>query len=253
MSDKRAANLDSLGWVAVLLVVAAVSWYFCLKPTALVLEMIMDPLLYGAPAEWFVSVVALVPALVLLTAVFWVARRIRNALTITHSIGTFDIAEARDSLDDAIQGVVNEHDFTSLWKESQERLKYYHEIAMDQSRRSFRAGQLAAILGLAAVLAIGWFAVQADTATAAAAAAALGASAAALSGYIGATFVKTQIIATEQLRSYFAQASDSWRFLSSERLLDQVKDPAARDAAAAALVRDVSSQPATATSPNPNP
>jgi hypothetical protein len=111
-------------------------------------------------------------------------------------------------------------DFGSLWAITQKRIDYYHEIATDQARSSFRNGQLAAYAGLLVILVVAVIAGFAKNGTAAIAASVIGVAGAGLSGYIGATFMKAQAAASAQLREYFLQPVEFSRVLAAERLLD---------------------------------
>jgi hypothetical protein len=71
--------------------------------------------------------------------------------------------------------------------------------------------------------------------TGAIAAGGLGALTTALSGFIGATFTRAYVLASRQLRSYFEQAAEAWRYLSAERLVEQIHDRVRRDDAVAKL------------------
>jgi hypothetical protein len=59
--------------------------------------------------------------------------------------------------------------------------------------------------------------------TGAIAASAIGVAGAGLSGYVGATFMKSQAASAEQLRAYFLQPVEFARVLAAERLLDKVE------------------------------
>ena len=88
---------------------------------------------------------------------------------------------------------------------TQQRLDVYHQIATSQPRRSFAFGQCAAIFGFLILVASG-FAVSIVTSNSAVVATGvLGISGAGLDAYIGATFVKSQAQASDQMRDYFKQ------------------------------------------------
>jgi len=62
------------------------------------------------------------------------------------------------------------------------------------------------------------------TGTAAIAASVIGVAGAGLSGYIGATFMKSQAASGEQLRAYFLQPVEFARILAAEWLLEKVDE-----------------------------
>lgn len=141
-----------------------------------------------------------------------------------------DIATA-----DAQVAEADDDGFAAIWRSTQERLDYYHELGLVQSRRSFAYGLLAAGLGLAAAVACAAVAARAGSVTGAVTAGGLGAVVAALTGYVGATFMRAYLLASEQLRAYFSQSTESWRYLSAERLVQQIPAGVERDRAIAAL------------------
>ncbi len=123
-------------------------------------------------------------------------------------------------------GVQNEAspEFAALWRATQARLDYYHQIATSQSQRSFRYGQLAAVAGFVVVVVSAAAAALASSTGAAIAAAVTGVAGGGLGGYIGATFMRAQESATTQLRAYFDQPLELSRVLAAERLLDRLDD-----------------------------
>ncbi|MQW78193.1 hypothetical protein GHK92_20210 [Nocardioides sp. dk4132] len=157
-------------------------------------------------------------------------RRFEDSKMLLESRGALDEAEAQ-FVDDT-----TETGFQSLWSVTQRRLDYYHQIATSQSRQSFIYGQVAAGLGLAIVLLCAVLAAAADSTAASVSSALLGAAGAGLAGYIGATFMRSQDIAAQQLRAYFSQPLEFSRFLAAERLLSSIDDASAREAATVQLV-----------------
>lgn len=113
-------------------------------------------------------------------------------------------------------------DLAAVWTATQRRLDYYHEVALSQSRRSFMFGQGAAVGGFMVLLAGAVFAAFSRGTTGAIVAGSLGAVGAVLSGFISATFAKSQDAATRQLRDYFSQPLQLSRFLTAERLASQL-------------------------------
>jgi hypothetical protein len=114
-------------------------------------------------------------------------------------------------------------DFDSLWAITQKRIDVYHEIATRQSRNSFRSAQIAAYVGFLFLIAVAVFAGLTKTGTGAIAASVVGVAGAAMSAYIGSTFMKAQASSSEQLGAYFFQPVDFARALAAERLLDKVE------------------------------
>ncbi len=106
-----------------------------------------------------------------------------------------------------------------LWATTHARLKLYHDVALGQADRSFRSAQTAM---WASFVAFGGFvavAFYASTTAGSIVAGGLGAVSAALAGFIGLTFVRSQEAAAEHLRSYFDQPLELSRYLAAERLI----------------------------------
>ena len=138
------------------------------------------------------------------------------------------IQQARQRLDEAEKRVEEEPharvDFVSLWSVTQKRLDYYHEIATEQARSSYRKAQTAMTIGFAVILAAAGFAAWSTTVTGAISTGVVGIAGGALGGYIGRTFLKAQEDATTQLRSYFDQPMRFSWLLAAERLVEQVPE-----------------------------
>lgn len=151
----------------------------------------------------------------------------------------YALAAARGLLREAEDEVAkgdNDISFATLWFATQRRLDYYHEIATSQSRRSFTYGQAAAGAGLVVILLCTVLAIVSGSTAGAISAGVLGGSAAAMSAYVGSTFLRTHDVAAQQLRAYFSQPLEASRFLSAERLLNELKDSDRREEAASALL-----------------
>lgn len=114
-------------------------------------------------------------------------------------------------------------DFDSLWAITQKRIDLYHEIATQQSRSSFRSGQIAAYSGFIVIIVVAGIAALTKSGTAAIAASVIGVAGAGLSAYVGSTFMKSQAASAEQLRAYFLQPVEFARMLGAERLLEKVE------------------------------
>jgi Flp pilus assembly protein TadB len=115
-----------------------------------------------------------------------------------------------------------ELDLAALWKVTQQRLDYYHEIATQQARQSFRNAQVAMALGLLILITSAIFVVAAKNTAASIVSGAIGISGATLASYIGRTFIRAQETTASHLRSYFSQPLQFSRYLAAERLLDSV-------------------------------
>lgn len=111
-------------------------------------------------------------------------------------------------------------DLASLWAANQERIDTYHEIATSQADSSFKVGQWAMIAGFGVVVVLGFVAAFAKDGTASIAASVAGVAGAALSAYIGSTFMKAQTEASKQLSQFFLQPVEFARLLGAERLLE---------------------------------
>jgi hypothetical protein len=128
--------------------------------------------------------------------------------------------------------------FAKLWFATQRRIDYYHEIATEQSRHSFRNGQISAYLGFAVVIGVAVIAAFTSSSTGAIAASVIGVAGAGLSAYIGSTFMKAQSDAAAQLRQYFLQPVEFSLMLGAERLVKAIEDPVERSKAVQEIVRN---------------
>ena len=146
------------------------------------------------------------------------------------------IAKARNELREAedIAYANAETDFASLWKVTQKRLDYYHQIATGQAERSFLYSQIAAATGFAVLLVSAIVAAFATSLIASISSAIAGISAGGLGAYVGSTFMRSQNMAATQLREYFRQPLGFSNYLAAERLLTDL-DKADR----AGAVRDI--------------
>jgi hypothetical protein len=109
--------------------------------------------------------------------------------------------------------------YDELYEQNQERIDFYHDIATRQSKQSFRNGQFAMYIGFGLVVLLAIFAALAPSGTAAIAASVIGVATAGLSGYVGATFMKSQAAASQQLREFFLEPVENARSLNAERFL----------------------------------
>ena len=108
---------------------------------------------------------------------------------------------------------------SALWEVTHSRLDLYHQIATGQARRSFFTAQASIIAGFVLLVTFALLSVRAQTTASAITTAGLGAVSAALAGYIGRTFVRSQESAAAHLRAYFDQPLEFSKFLAAERLL----------------------------------
>ncbi|MEU3491559.1 TRADD-N-associated membrane domain-containing protein [Streptomyces massasporeus] len=106
-----------------------------------------------------------------------------------------------------------------LWSLTHRRLDLYHEIATNQARRSFVSAQIAMGIGFALLVLFVVLALNVSNTTSAIVTGGLGAVSAALAGFIGKTFVKSQQTAADHLKAYFDQPLEFSRYLAAERLL----------------------------------
>ncbi|MEO3768466.1 hypothetical protein [Streptomyces sp. B5E4] len=107
-----------------------------------------------------------------------------------------------------------------LWTVTHARLDKYHGIAQTQARHAFRNAQIAMGIGFGMLVAFTVLALIADNTATSIVAGVLGASSAALAGFIGRTFVRSQESTVETLRAYFTQPLEFSRYLAAERLVD---------------------------------
>ncbi|MFI6236807.1 hypothetical protein ACIBD9_24885 [Micromonospora sp. NPDC050784] len=115
-------------------------------------------------------------------------------------------------------------DFPSLWGVTAKRLDYYHEIATQQANASFRRAQWAMGSGFAILLLSLITSLVAKTLVSSVTVAFIGGLSAALGGYIGRTFLRSQEAASEKLQGYFYQPLELSRILIAERLLQDLPE-----------------------------
>jgi hypothetical protein len=120
----------------------------------------------------------------------------------------------------------------ALWDITHSRMSEYHIIVTGQARSSFRAAQVAMVIGFAMLVGFAVVAAEAKTTAAAVSAGGLGAVGAAFAAYIGKTFIRSQESAASHLRAYFDQPLELSRYLAAERLLADAADLTAEQRAA---------------------
>ncbi|MFC7382437.1 TRADD-N-associated membrane domain-containing protein [Sphaerisporangium rhizosphaerae] len=130
-------------------------------------------------------------------------------------------------------------ELSPLWTATQSRMNFYHNLAINHARQSFRAAQIAILAGFAVLLIAVTIAVTNHKA--AGVAAALGAISAALGAYIARTFLRSQETAAGHLHTYFDQPVRFSRYLAVERLINEMKDlePDQRAAISGELLRTI--------------
>lgn len=140
----------------------------------------------------------------------------------------------------ALKGA-NNLELVKLWTTTQSRLNYYHEIATSHAQQSFRNAQIAAGIGFVLLLAFAIMALRADTLPATIATSTLGAISAALAGFIGRTFIRSQESAASHLHAYFDQPVKFSRYLAAERLIAEMMalQPEQRAAISGELLRTI--------------
>jgi hypothetical protein len=152
----------------------------------------------------------------------------RGAFMVDRATKKIEAEEARLATQDVIP-------LPQLWAVTQKRLDFYHGIATVQARVSFRYAQAARVAGFLTVILATIFAATAATTTASVVIAVLGGVGAALSAYIGNTFVRTQESAAGHLKSYFLQPLEFSKYLAAERLM-RFSSESNRDAIIAPMV-----------------
>nr|WSW49915.1 hypothetical protein OG296_43700 [Streptomyces sp. NBC_01001] len=107
----------------------------------------------------------------------------------------------------------------NLWSVTHARLSQYHGIALKQARKSFRNAQFAMLLGFGLLVTFTVMAIRAESTAASIAAATLGTVSAALAGFVGRTFIRSQEASAAHLQRYFDQPLELSRYLAAERLI----------------------------------
>ncbi|MFG2962739.1 hypothetical protein ACGFZS_05565 [Streptomyces sp. NPDC048288] len=131
-----------------------------------------------------------------------------------------------------------------LWEVNHSKLELYHKIATRQASMSFWSAQLAMFLGFGMLGLFVAVAYDASTTAGAIVAGGLGAVSAALAGFIGKTFVRSQEAAAGHLKAYFDQPLEMSRFLAAERLVaDSGMTQEQRAAITAELARAIVARP----------
>jgi hypothetical protein len=131
-------------------------------------------------------------------------------------------AAANATAVEALTEIDNKDDLltlSDLWEVTHSRLDLYHEIATGQARRSFITAQAATAAGFILLVIFAVLSATARSTAAAITSGGLGAVSAALVGYIGRTFIRSQETSATHLRAYFDQPLEFSKYLAAERLL----------------------------------
>lgn len=120
---------------------------------------------------------------------------------------------------DSTRSLAGDLELSALWKVTHARLGDYHGTAVGQAKRAFRNAQVATGAGFVLLVVFVYAAFHAKSTTASATAGVLGAVAAALSGYIARTFIKSQEMTSAALHRYFEEPLALSRYLATERLV----------------------------------
>ena len=107
-----------------------------------------------------------------------------------------------------------------LWSATQEKIELDRRIVIRQARLYSNASLVAMAIGLFMMAAFILYAIRAHTASAEIAGG-ISAVAAALTGYLGKTFMRSQEATASHLRGYFATQLDFFRLLAAERLVEK--------------------------------
>ena len=124
----------------------------------------------------------------------------------------------------------------NLWSLTQQRLDYYHDLAMTQAETSFARAQTAMISGFVLVLLLGWLAVTSTSEAGSVVAGSLAGITGLVTTYISATFIRSQESASSHLRSYFTQPLEFSRFLAAERIALRLEGDARAQALSAVAI-----------------
>lgn len=171
--------------------------------------------IYGALA---LLVALLANAYILLFRRLELRRQLRGRLIVEAAQEALQSVE--ESVFSKISSSASELELSSLWDATHKRLNLYHSIATEQAQISFRRANAAMIIGFVIVgLSIPIALISNGIATSISISL-LGAIAAALSAFIGQTFIRSQETAADHLRAYFLQPLEFSRYLVAERLLN---------------------------------
>lgn len=131
---------------------------------------------------------------------------------------------------------------SALWHITQKRLDYYHQIATNQARQSFRNAKVAMWVGFVILVGGAILAAQSETATGKIVVGSMGAAAAALAGFVSRTFIRSQESSATHLRAYFTQPLEFSRYLYAQGLIAEM-EPEHRAQATTELVKALAASP----------
>lgn len=200
-------------------------------------------------AEWLMYIFSIWSVTILVGPTLYAFSRVRAASALDDRLRIERIQE--DEAELAKEGRAGT-EFSELWSLTQRRIDHYHLLATSQSAVAFRTGQTVMGLGFVMLLLLGFAAALAPNGTAAIAASVIAVSGAALSGFVSATFIKSQAEASAQLREFFVQPVDFTRMLGAERLLELLDDPAQKAAAVQTLIASLATTQRSQTPGKPN-
>lgn len=185
-----------------------------------------------------IFLIMIIPS-VLVPAIFVWQRTIHlDAFRVRVERGLLEQEEDRLAGQDAIS-------LAQLWAVTQKRLDYYHSIVTAQARTSFRNAQTAMVGGFIITITTAiYVSINAHT-YGAIIAGVVGVVGAALSTYIGRTFLRSQETTASHLQRYFSQPLEFSKYLAAERLV-ALSSPKIRDEIVKSLVESIvdASEPA---------
>lgn len=198
-----------------ILVIAVLATIMCVFSIVMTVQQVVMPLL-----GYVVSTAAFLVGYVGFLYVLWDRARRRRQF---QALVAVDIADQIQERERDLAESGEPLSLAELWSVTQERIEYYHKIVTTQSEVSFRNGAITSYLGLGLLLALAVVAIftGGDLATSVVIGV-LGAIGAALSGFLGATFIKLHTEASAQLREFFSQPVEFSRLLGAERLIESL-------------------------------
>ena len=135
-------------------------------------------------------------------------------------------AAQRERVNAAIEQLQNSMELADLFRLNQRQIDAYHDLTKAQAAHSYRNSQLAMGIGFLVLLAGSIVAITTRDDTAKVVVGALASLGAAISGYVGATFMRAHNESLAQLNFYFRQPLVNSYLLTAERLAAKVQDSA---------------------------
>lgn len=130
----------------------------------------------------------------------------------------------RQRVDAAIEQLQNSMELADLFRLNQRQIDAYHDLTKAQAAHSYRNSQLAMGIGFLVLVAGSVVAIMTRDDTAKIVVGALASMGAAISGYVGATFMRAHNESLAQLNFYFRQPLVNSYLLTAERLAAKVQD-----------------------------